>query len=255
VSVIFADRGYAGFLIGLPLALGALSHTVPGTKGLGPDAAGYSLEAQRILVVLVIGAAFMGVAVAIREIINESSIYRRERAIGLSPTAYLASKVVIFLIIDVVQAIIFVEISLWGRPGPADGLILANPTAEIVLAIAMVAITSTALGLLASALVRTTEQTTPILVVSVMAQLVLSGGLFEISGQGGLEIASWVDPSRWGFAAAADTTELLNFPFKDTLWVHDPAVWWKCFTVMIVQAVGLLLLTRLALRRYEPGKG
>jgi ABC-type multidrug transport system permease subunit len=255
VAVIISDRGYAGFLIGLPLALGALSHTVPGSKGLGPDAAGYSLEAQRILVVLVIGAAFMGVAVAIREIINESSIYRRERAIGLSPTAYLASKVVIFVAIDAIQAIIFVYIALLGRPGPADGLILANPTAEIILAIAMVAITSTALGLLASALVRTTEQTTPILVVSVMAQLVLSGGLFEISGQTGLEIASWVDPSRWGFAAAADTTELLNFPFKDSLWVHDPATWWKCFAVLIVQAVGLLLLTRLALRRYEPGKG
>lgn len=255
LSVIFADRGYAAFLIGLPLALGALSHTVPGSKGLGPDAEGYSLEAQRILVVLVIGAAFMGVAVAIREIINESSIYRRERAIGLSPTAYLGSKVLIFLVIDVVQAIIFVEIALWGRPGPADGLILANPTAEIILAIAMVSITSTALGLLASTLVRTAEQTTPILVVSVMAQLVLSGGLFEISGEPGLEFASWIDPSRWGFAAAADTTDLLNFPFQDALWVHDPAVWWKCFSVLIVQAVALLLLTRLALRRYEPGKG
>ena len=255
IAVIFSDRGYAGFLIGLPLALGALSHTVPGDKGLGPDAAGYSLEAQRILVVLIIGAAFMGVAVAIREIINESSIYRRERAIGLSPTAYLASKVLIFLIIDTIQAIIFVYISLWGRPGPADGLILASPTAEIILAISMVAITSTALGLLASALVKTTEQTTPILVVSVMAQLVLSGGLFQISGQQGLEIASWIDPSRWGFAAAASTTDLLNFPFTDPIWLHDPVNWWKCFSVLIVQAVILLLLTRLALRRYEPGKG
>ncbi len=72
-----------------------------------------------------------------------------------------------------------------------------------------------------------------------MAQLVLSGGLFEISGQKGLEIASWIDPSRWGFAAAADTTELLNFPFKDSLWVHDPLVWWKCFSVLIVQAVAV----------------
>ena len=67
------------FLIGLPLALGLLSHTIPGDKGLGPDPAGYSLEAQRLLVVLIVGAAFMGVAVAIREIVNEGSIYRRGR--------------------------------------------------------------------------------------------------------------------------------------------------------------------------------
>jgi ABC-type multidrug transport system permease subunit len=197
----------------------------------------------------------MGVAVAIREIINESSIYRRERAIGLSPTAYLASKVLIFIVIDTIQVIIFVYISLWGRPGPKQGLILANPIAEVILAVSLVAVSSTALGLLASALVRTTEQTTPILVVSVMAQLVLSGGLFEISGQAGLEIISWVDPSRWGFAAAASTTELLNFPFKDALWVHDVSNWWKCVAVLIAQAIVLLGATRLALRRYEPGQG
>ena len=232
VAVIVSDRGYAAFLIGLPLALGLLSHTVPGDKGLGPDPEGYSLEAQRLLVVLIIGAAFMGVAIAIREIINESSIYRRERAIGLSPTAYLASKLVIFIIIDTIQAILFVNISLLGRGGPADGLIFDDPTTEIIVAVTLVAISSTALGLLASALVRTTEQTTPILVVSVMAQLVLSGGLFEISGQTALEIAAWIDPSRWGFAAAASTTDLLNFPFKDDLWVHTAGSWMRSIAVL-----------------------
>ena len=45
-TVIFSDRGYAIFLIGLPLALAALSHTIPGgtagapPKGLGPDPQG-----------------------------------------------------------------------------------------------------------------------------------------------------------------------------------------------------------------------
>jgi ABC-type multidrug transport system ATPase subunit len=72
VAVIFADRGYAALLVGLPLLLGVLSQTVPGEAGLGPDPTNYSLEAQRRLVVLIIGAAFMGIAVAIREIINES---------------------------------------------------------------------------------------------------------------------------------------------------------------------------------------
>ena len=84
----------------------------------------------------------------------------------------------------------------------------------------LVAITSTAIGLLASALVQTTEQTTPILVVSVMSQLVLSGGLFAIDGPDGLEIISCVDPSRWGFAGARPPPTWSNFPFPDPLWVH-----------------------------------
>jgi hypothetical protein len=106
IEVIFADRGYAGFLIGLPIALAALSRAVPGSKGLGPDRLGFDLEAERRLAVFIVGAAFMGVAIAIREIVNESSIYRRERAIGLSPTAYLASKVVVFVVVDTIQVLI-----------------------------------------------------------------------------------------------------------------------------------------------------
>jgi ABC-type multidrug transport system ATPase subunit len=259
ISVIFSDRGYSIFLIGLPLALAVLSHTVPGTTGknhgLGPDPDGYSLEAQRLLVVFVTGAAFMGIAIAIREIVNESTIYRRERAVGLSPSAYIASKLVVLIIIDTIQVTAFVYLSLLGRGGPAQALVLHNPMAEVILAVDLVAITSTVLGLLASALVKTTEQTTPILVVSIMAQLVLSGGLFQITGQKALEIVSWFDPSRWGFAASAATTNLLNFPFTDPLWSHTAGTWWRAILILLVQIAILIAAARFALRRYEPGRG
>jgi len=254
-TVILSDRGYASFLIGLPLALALLSYTVPGEKGLGPDPAGFGLEAQRLLVVFVIGAAFMGIAVAIREIVNEGSIYRRERAIGLSPTAYLASKLFVFIIIDTIQVSLFIYLAMLKRNPPPEGLVLADPLIDIVIAVTLVAIASTGVGLLASALVRTTEQTTPILVVSVMTQLVLSGGLFVITGQKALEIIAWVDPSRWGFAAAAATTNLVGFPFPDPLWSHVPVNWWRGVIILVVQIVALAAATRWALRRYEPGRG
>ncbi|NUT33308.1 MAG: ABC transporter permease, partial [Hamadaea sp.] len=254
IAVIFSDRGYTAFLLGLPLALALLSRAVPGDMGLSPDPAGWSLEAQRLLVVFVIGAAFMGVAVAIREIVNEQSIYRRERAVGLSPTAYLLSKVTVFIVIDAIQCTAFIYLSMWGRPKPAEALFLPSPMAEITIAATLVAVASTAIGLLASALVRTTEQTTPILVVSVMAQLVLSGGLFAIEGEKVLEIISVVDPARWGFAAGAATTNLVKFPFPDPLWDHVQFNWFRAVGIMLLQVVILLVATRFALRRFEPGR-
>ncbi len=255
IAVILSDRGYTTFLVGLPLALALLSYAVPGEMGLGPDPRGLALEAQRLLVVFVIGAAFMGVAVAIREIVNEQSIYRRERAIGLSPTAYLASKVFVFIIIDTIQVTLFVYLSMLSRKPPREGLVIANPLVDIIIACTLVAIASTAIGLLASALVKTTEQTTPILVVSVMTQLVLSGGLFAIAGQGVLDIISWIDPSRWGFAAAAATTDLIGFPFPDPLWTHVPFNWWRAVVILVLQIAVLAVATRFALRRFEPGRG
>jgi hypothetical protein len=254
ITVIISDRGYAIFLLGLPLALALLSRAVPGSKGLTPDPFGASLQADRLLVVFIIGAAFMGMAIAIREIINESSIYRRERAIGLSPSAYLASKLAVFIIIDIIQIIIFVNLALLGQGGPTDPLVFHGGTTEVIFAVSLVAIASTSLGLLGSALVRTSDQTTPILVVSVMAQLVLCGGLFQIAGQKTLEIISWIDPSRWGFAASAATTNLVNFPLQDPIWTHAPFNWWRAVVILFVQIVLLVAGARLALRRYEPGR-
>jgi hypothetical protein len=255
ITVIVSDRGYALFLLGLPLVLALLSRAVPGDKGLKPDPLGASLQADRLLVIFIVGAAFMGMAVAVREIVNESTIYRRERAIGLSPTAYLASKLLIFILIDSIQVIIFVYLALLGQGGPKAALVFKNPTAEVMFAVTLVAVASTSLGLLASALVKTSDQTTPVLVVSVMTQLVLCGGLFQIAGNGTLDIVSWLDPSRWGFAASAATTNLVNFPLKDPLWDHTVFNWWRSIVILLVQIVVLVIGTRFALRKFEPGEG
>lgn len=253
IAVIAADRGYVLFLLGLPLALALLTHSVPGNKGLGPDT-GFSLEAQRLLVVLVVGAAFLGIAVAIREIVSESPIYARERAVGLSPSAYLGSKLIVFLIIDVAQVVLFVWLSLLGRGGPGNPLVFHSlPMVEIIIPVALVAFVSTVLGLLVSALVRTVDQTTPVLVVSVMAQLVLSGGLFELHGQKVLEQISWMAPTRWGFAAGASTVDLLHMvPINDPLWVHTVSAWWRSIVLLVVQVVILAVGARFAMLRREP---
>lgn len=256
-AVIGADRGYALFLLGLPLALALLTHSVPGEYGLAtpPEFVRISLEAQRLLVVLVVGAAFMGIAPAVREIVTESSIYRRERAVGLSPGAYLASKIVVFTVINIAQVVLFVYLALLGRGGPDRSLVLSSPMAEVMLPVALVSISCTVLGLLVSALVRTTEQTTPVLVIVVMAQLVLSGGLFELDGEAVLRQVSWLAQTRWGLAAGASSVDLLSMiPFEDSLWAPTASAWWRSIALLGVHVMVLAAAARLALRRLEPGR-
>ena len=43
----------------------------------------------------------------------------------------------------------------------------------------------------------------------------LSGALFQIAGQAPVQILGWFNPARWGYAAAAATTDFLRFPFTD----------------------------------------
>jgi hypothetical protein len=70
----------------------------------------------------------------------------------------------------------------------------------------------------------------PLLVVSIMAQLVLSGGLVPVTGRLLLDQLSWAMPSRWGYAAAASTIDLRHLvpgsliP-KDRFWLHTSRTW------------------------------
>lgn len=259
-AVIIADRGYTLFLLGLPAVLALLSHAVPGRSGLA-RVEGLSgderLEAMRILVVLVVGAAFIGISSSIREIVNEATIYKRERAVGLSPGAYLAGKFVVLGIINVIQVSGFVWLSLLGRGGPDEALVLGSPMLEIIVPVAMVTTSATMLGLCISALARSVAQTTPVLVVVVMAMLVLSGGLFELSGQAVLDQVSWLSPTRWGFAAGAATVDLLSMVrpiYNDPFWVHTVGSWWRSILLLALQVALLTAAARLAMKRLEPGR-
>jgi ABC-type multidrug transport system ATPase subunit len=259
IAVTLADRLYASLLVGLPLGLALLAHLVPGDDGLAKPANALhrSAEAGQLLTILVIGGVFMGLAGGIRELVAERAIYRRERAVGLSPGAYLGAKLVVFAVLNAAQATVFVLVALWGAKRPAAALVLGSPTVELVAAVALVTLASTVLGLLISAYVSTSEQTMPVLVGLVMAQLVLSGGLFAVAGRAVVSQLSWLAPARWAYAAAAatvDLTKVMPDPPDDTLWDHSSGRWLTAAGVLVGQTVLLLIATRLALRRHEPGR-
>ncbi|MDG6106220.1 FHA domain-containing protein [Dactylosporangium aurantiacum] len=258
-AVTLADRMYAALLLGLPLGLAALLYVIPGGDGFArPDnPLGRSAEAAQLTVVLIIGAVFFGLAGGVRELVRERPVYRRERAVGLAPGAYLGSKVLGFAAVNGVQAALFVLVGLAGRPGAQEALALRWPLLELIAVVWLTALVSTVTGLLVSAYVSTGEQTMPVLVGLVMAQLVLCGGLFAVVGRAGVEQLSWLAPARWGYAAAAATVDLRALavdPSADALWRHTAAAWWWAVGVLALQGVLVTVAGRWALRRHEPGR-
>ena len=101
MRLIVSDRGYFIFLALLPFIMGVLSLSVPGDVGFGvpvPAIQGGEApnEPGQILVLLNVGAIFMGTALTIRALIGERAIFLREQAVGLSTTAYMLAKVFVF---------------------------------------------------------------------------------------------------------------------------------------------------------------
>ena len=258
VAVIASDRNYVGVIALLPIILGGLVRAIPDPGGLTGPSNGNAIQ---VLLILVMGACLIGVANAVRELVKERPIYTRERAAGLSPGAYLWSKLVILGLISAVQAVILVLIGLAGRPLPKHGAFLTDaPLLELMLGIAMLAIASMTAGLLISAVVNSSDKTMPLLVVVVLGEVVLSGGVFRLNGKAGLEQLAWFSPSRWGFGAVASTTNLNqvtppppgNTP--DPLWQHTPRIWLLNMGMQLVLTVILAGLTWWRLNRASPGR-
>ncbi len=206
MAVVASDRSYLKLIIAFPFLLGLIPRFIPGGFTLPGDGSP-NADAATILLVMVLCACFMGMANSVREIVKERAIYRRERAIGLSRTAYLGSKILVLTIITALQAIPFTLIGLVGRE-PPEALVLGNSLAECLLAVIVVSLSSAMLGLVISALVDNADKTMPLLVLITMAQLVFSGGILPVHGKPGLEQIALLAPARWGYAALSSIGDL-----------------------------------------------
>ena len=233
IRLVISDRGYTVFLALLPFLIGVLTLTVRGKSGYGmSDPLGNNpAQPDQILVMLNVGAVFMGTALTIRDLIGERPIFRREQAVGLSTAAYMGAKIVVFSVFAIVQAAIATTISIvgWGTP-ISDAVILGNVNVELFVTVAATCVGAALLGMALSALAESQDQIMPMLVVSIMSQLVFSGGMIWVTDRMVLDQLSWATPARWGFAASASTIDahrLIPGPTdpKDQHWNHTKAAW------------------------------
>lgn len=217
VALMLADKGYSLFLLALPFVIGLLPAVVPGEVGLTQvHEIKNSQEPRTILALLIIGAIFIGISMSIRELVSERTIYERERAVGLSPGAYLASKVLVYNLLAAFGAIVIVRVTGLVKELPTgEGVIGLGATNELTIAIFATISIGISLGLLLSSIVRSQQQVMPVLIVILMAQMVLNGGLISLVDNDALNTASKAVPARWSFAlgaASIDLEQLLELP-------------------------------------------
>ncbi|MFI7399060.1 FHA domain-containing protein [Streptomyces sp. NPDC049541] len=252
-AVLSADRTFLSVMIALPIVMGSLTRLTAGSHLTRHTALG-------ALLTLCIGAVLTGAANAVRELVKERVIYQRERAVGLSRSAYLLSKIIVLGTITAVQAAMLTVVALAGVDlhAPGGHGVLITPLAEITLAVVLLAFTAMMLGLLISALVRKEEVTMPLLVLLAIVQLVFCGGFLKVSGAHVIEQLAWLAPSRWAFAAMAGTIQLASILPEDPKMNADPffhhtsAAWLLNMGMLILLAIIFGLIVYSLLRRQEP---
>ncbi|QTZ91241.1 FHA domain-containing protein [Streptomyces auratus] len=261
VSVLASDRGFLGLMLILPAVLGVVSMLIPSDFGLGYgplEKHRTNRDASTIMLILAVGMCFSGAANSVRELIKERVIYERERATGLSRSAYLMSKVIVLGVVTAFQGVIIAAIGFSTRNMPAEGLVVADaPAIEMALAIIALGFTSMMFGLIISALVKTAEKTMPLLVMFAIVQVVFTGVLFQLFDTVGVAQFAWLMPSRWAVAAMGATADMNTLlPWEpgnpDPLWKHQTGVYVMDMIILITLGVGLAFVVARLLRRHEP---
>ncbi|MFF5916728.1 FHA domain-containing protein [Streptomyces flavochromogenes] len=262
VSVIASDVGFMALMVILPAVLGAVSVVIPADFGLGRPTppSRFNGDAGTIMLILAVGMCFSGAANSVRELIKERVIYERERAVGLSRSAYLMSKVIVLGVITALQGVIICAIGFSTRALPAEGLLMP-PAVELCIQVIGLGLTSMMVGLVISALVKTAEKTMPLLVMFAIIQVVFTGILFQVYDSPGLEQFAWLMPSRWGIAGAGATLDLAHLmpPWDqknpantDPLWEHTVAQWSLDLGIQLFMAAVCCVAVARLLRRHEP---
>ncbi|WP_454316231.1 FHA domain-containing protein [Streptomyces phaeoluteigriseus] len=265
-SVIVSDKGFLGLMVILPAVLGAVSLLIDSGNSLLPNPVNPKSgriipngTATTVLLILAVGACFAGAANSVRELIKERVIYERERATGLSRSAYLMSKVFVLGLITVFQGLLVGVIGFSSREIPAQGLVLGTATMiELSIPIMALGFTSMMFGLIISSLVKTAEKTMPLLVMFAIIQVVFTGCLFSLNGAVGVNEFSYLMPSRWAVAAAGATLDFnkISPPADggdtDPLWEHTVGAWGMDMAALLVLGVICGFFVARFLRRHEP---
>ncbi|MEE1788367.1 ATP-binding cassette domain-containing protein [Streptomyces sp. SP17BM10] len=259
-AVLAADRLFLTIMVVLPFVIGGMCRVIAGTR-ISQD------NAINCLLTLCIGALLTGSANSVRELVKERAIYRRERVVGLSRSAYLVSKVVVLGAVTVGQAALLTVVGIAGvkiapklPPGAAPAVtsgIVMPQLPELIIAVGVLAFSAMMLGLVVSALVDKEEATMPLLVLLSVVQIVFSGLMLKLHGVPGLEQVSWIVPSRWGLSAMARTVDLRNLSFPtvltaDPLFRHERRGWLLGMAVLPALSLAYGLIVLALLRRHEP---
>ena len=132
-------------------------------------------QTVNLLFLLAISCFWFGCNNAAKELVKERAIFVRERDFNLRAASYLASKVLVLMLIGAVQVtLLFGIVKVCCGP--------AGAAAKQWLVLTLLVFAGTTLGLALSALARTEEVAAALVPIAVIPQIILAGAIAPLSG-------------------------------------------------------------------------
>jgi ABC-type transport system involved in multi-copper enzyme maturation permease subunit len=162
-------------------------------------------DSQQLLFMLALSVTLLGIFASAYTIVDERSLFLRERMANLKVRSYLMSKFVVYsVLVTFSVGLTLVALSLGVRL-PSDGLIMPGPL-ELFITLTLTALSGVGIGLLISSLTKESNAVTYIVLALLFVQILFPGVLFPMTGV--LEPVSRMTVTRWSLEALGGTTDI-----------------------------------------------
>ena len=166
---------------------------------------GQGINPQRTLFLIAFVAVLIGMLNAIREIVKEGVIYRRERTVNLGILPYMLSKVMVFSLLALVQmacVVVIVDLVKPLRQGIFLPVLL-----ETYITLALAGIGGVLLGFVVSAWSVNEDMAASLLAVAIVPQVIFSGVIVPLKDVVTQSIAM-IFPLRWAMSGLGSSLGL-----------------------------------------------
>ncbi len=168
-------------------------------------------NAREFILACILAMVWMGASNSVREIVKERGTFLRERAVGVAPSALVASRWLVLSVITVAQAVVLYFTATSRQETPLDaGVLVSSGPLELVAALSIVGLASVGIGLVISGLVKDANKAMALLPLVLIPIVLFSGLVIPTSGRVGIEEASWANPVQWGSSASAVVVDVLD---------------------------------------------
>ena len=163
-------------------------------------------DAQSMLFCLSCAGIWVGLMNSIQEVCKERNIVRREYMSDVRLSSYICSKLAVQTLLAMLQCGLMLTVFVLTIGKPEKGVLFPDSTAEMMITLVLITVSSSTLGLLVSSLVQNTDRAMVFAPIILIPQLLFSGILFKLEGV--TEVLSWACVSRWGMQAFSNTANL-----------------------------------------------
>lgn len=217
------------------------------TALVAPRPLTWSENGNSVVFVVATASVWFGMISAVRELVKERVIWRREHSSGANLHAYIGAKLLVLGALALVQSVTLAAVLSATISLPTSSPVLP-PFLAVLLTLWLANLSGVAVGLLVSASSRTADRALSLVPYLLIGQLILCGVLFKL---GALTFVSWLVPARWAVSALGGIAGLDSAALQQSsgLYPHSAVGMLGNWLVLAVVTAGCFGLTLWFLRR------